>query len=304
MNWPTALDYQEAIQTPRSCFRDSDLQNAQVELNQMGIPRPRSGTFATVYKMIGGRTNWAVRCFNREVADQRERYAAISEQLTQLKLPYTVDFSYLDQGIRVAGRWLPLVKMEWVNGEPLATFVQRNLRSSATLIQFSQNWVRMLSALRAAGIAHGDLQDGNVLVAGNQIKLVDYDGMYVPKLWGKLSNETGQPNYQHPLRNAADFGPYIDNFSGWVILISLLALSRNPSLWAKFDGGDQCLIFKKADLKDPENPPFSQKSKNRKSDSWLRFLKTFCWTLCPVYQMWIHRHLRNYVGPALWSRLP
>jgi len=252
MTWPTSSDYQEAVQNPGSCFADPELRSSQVELNQILLPRPRAGAFATVYKLVGFNKAWAVRCFNREVADQQKRYEAISEHLQRVRLPYTVDFSYLPEGVRVGKRWLPIVKMEWVNGVPLSTFIENNLRNPETLLRFAQDWVQMLNALRTAGIGHGDLQDGNVLVVGSQIKLVDYDGMYVPALAGSLSNETGQPNYQHPERSAQDFGPFIDNFSGWVIFASILAICRDPGLWTKFRGGDQCLLFHRADFERPE----------------------------------------------------
>src|SRR5882762_2108677 len=110
----------------------------------------------------------------------------------------------------------------------------------------------MLSALQKASIAHGDLQHGNILVVNSAPKLVDYDGMYVPALSGNVSNEVGQPNYQHPRRTPLDFGPYLDNFSSWVILLSLVALSVEPQLWDKFQGGiDDCLLFRKRDFEEP-----------------------------------------------------
>ncbi|QLQ08322.1 MAG: hypothetical protein HZY76_21580 [Anaerolineae bacterium] len=52
--------------------------------------------------------------------------------------------------------------------------------------------------LQTHGIAHGDLQHGNVLVAADELRLIDYDGMYVPPLSGRESHEIGHRNYQHP----------------------------------------------------------------------------------------------------------
>ena len=43
--------------------------------------------------------------------------------------PAFVEFEYLEQGILVAGDWYPLVKMEWVNGEPMNKFVESNLNT-------------------------------------------------------------------------------------------------------------------------------------------------------------------------------
>jgi hypothetical protein len=187
--------------------------------------------------------------------DQQERYAAINTYLHLVSLPYVVEFTFLGRGILVQGHWYPIVKMEWAEGEPLNNWVARNVQNAPALIAFSKSFVLMLSALQQAHIAHGDLQHGNILVVNSAPKLVDYDGMYVPALSGKLSNELGQQNYQHPHRTALDFGPSLDNFSGWVILLSLIALSVDPKLWRIFKGGDDCLLFRKRDFEEPHNSP-------------------------------------------------
>ena len=112
--------------------------------------------------------------------------------------------------------------------------------------------MKILAALRQAGIAHGDLQHGNILVnQQGKIKLIDYDGMYVPALAGFASNEKGHSNYQHPARNGRDFGPYLDGFPGWVILVTLSALTAQPALWNLLTGGDECLLFRENDFRNP-----------------------------------------------------
>ncbi|HZI38042.1 MAG TPA: hypothetical protein VFF24_07030, partial [Acidimicrobiia bacterium] len=106
--------------------------------------------------------------------------------------------------------------------------------------------------LRGAGIAHGDLQHGNILVApGGDLRLVDYDGMWVPELDGLPGNELGHRNYAHPRRTRDDFGPAMDAFPSWVVYASLAALSIDPLLWGRLDGGDECLLFRAADFADP-----------------------------------------------------
>ena len=55
-------------------------------------------------------------------------------------------------------------------------------------------------------MAHADLQHGNVLLVPARangslsLKLIDYDGMWVPALANKKSGEVGHPAYQHPQR--------------------------------------------------------------------------------------------------------
>ena len=129
MAWPNPDDYYEAVQNPQTCFADPDLRTGQVFSNAQGLPLPWSGNFADVYRVDCARSQrtWAVKCFTREVVGLARRYAVIADWLKQVKLPFTVDFQYLEQGIRVHGRSYPVLKMDWVKGQTLNDFVREQL---------------------------------------------------------------------------------------------------------------------------------------------------------------------------------
>jgi hypothetical protein len=251
MSWPTPQDYNEAIQNPKVCFGDEELRQGTPELTPLGLPKPISGAFASVYQMNCGSRRWAVRCFLREVSDHQARYQAISAHLLAARLPSTVGFEFLNRGIRIRGEWYPILKMEWIDGEPLNVYIERQLNNPAALEALTKRWLETLAALRRHEIAHGDLQHGNVLVTQGQIKLIDYDGMYVPALAGLASHEEGHRNYQHPARNSMEFGPGLDAFSGWVVLLSLVAVAIDPRLWQRLNGGDECLLLRSDDFEKP-----------------------------------------------------
>ncbi len=252
--WPTPQDYREAIQNPRICFKDPDLQAGLPELDKLGLPRPISGSFASVYKMKCGDREWAVRCFTNNVKDQKIRYDAISLHLRSNPLPYLVPFEYLSEGININGQWFPIVKMQWVEGESLLDYMGRNLHRADLLQELSDKWILMTRELCSANIGHGDLQHGNILINNNEIILIDYDGMYVPALSGMPSNELGHRNYQHPERNEGHFGPYIDHFSAWVVWISIAAVRSDPSLWHSLEAGEaeESLLFRRNDFVSPD----------------------------------------------------
>ncbi|HWO88314.1 MAG TPA: hypothetical protein VNL98_04100 [Gemmatimonadales bacterium] len=252
MPWPSLSDYNEAVQNPRHNFSDPELQGGTVRTNPLGLPIPISGGFATVYQVQAGARIWAVRCFQREISDQQQRYVAISRHLAAARLPYTVGFTYLPQGIRVRGEWYPVLKMEWVSGDPLNAYVEKNLRNPGVLLKLANQFLAMVTMLQQAHVAHGDLQRGNILVSNGNLKLIDYDGMYVPALAGFRSHETGHRNYQHPKRDASHFGIYLDNFSSWVIYLSIVALSIDPCLWQKAKAGEEKLLFCKDDFEKPQ----------------------------------------------------
>ncbi len=253
MPWPTPQDYNEAIQNPKLSFDDPELKAGQPEHNALGLPRPITGGFASVYRMHCGQRDWAVRCFLREFTDQQQRYTLISQHLATVKLPYVVGFEFLSKGIRVRNQWYPILKMEWVQGELLHEYIKKRLSDSTAIRQLAERWHAMMKALREAGIGHGDLQHGNVLVTNGDLRLIDYDGMFVPALAGQRSHEIGHRNYQHPSRTELDFGIYLDHFAAWAIYTSLVVLSIDHRLWRQVDAGDEFILLRKEDFVEPDS---------------------------------------------------
>lgn len=271
MAWPSPQDYSEAVQNPILTFSDGELKRGQIEVNNLGLLKPCSGAFAVVFKIKILPQAWAIKCFTSEILDQQRRYEAISIYLSKVALPYTVPFTYMQNGIMIYGHKYPLLKMEWVHGESLNSFVARSINYPDTLLSLAKVWVSMMADLKAVNIAHGDLQHGNIVVVGDQLKLIDYDGMFVPSLAGKQSNEIGHRNYQLPSRSQWDYGPYLDNFSAWVIYVSLVALAVHPELWNSHQGGDECLIFRKEDFTNPAASAILRDLNSSPNDE-LRFL--------------------------------
>ena len=73
---------------------------------------------------------------------------------------------------------------------------------------------------------------------------------WIPQLAGQAPpTEYGHANYQHPARR--DWGRWLDTFSALVIYLSLVALSKDPSLWLALYNSKN-LLFAKADF----FPPF------------------------------------------------
>lgn len=259
MVWPSRQDYREALQACDVAFSDSELKNAAAVCDNLGLPRALSGQNATVFQLRNGGRTWAVKCFAHEFADQQRRYAAVSAHLQKVRLPYTVGFQFLEQGVNVRGAWYPILKMEWVEGEPLKGFIERNLRDPVALRKLAVRFLEMVTHLQAAGIGHGDLQHGNVMVCGQGLRLVDYDGMFVPALAGSPSLELGHPNYQHPDRSAGHFNGALDSFSAWVIFLSLYGASVMPDLWDATGRMEECLLFRRKDFEAPYASPVLQR---------------------------------------------
>jgi tRNA A-37 threonylcarbamoyl transferase component Bud32 len=252
MSWPTPQDYNEAMQAPWLNLKDNALQSGKPALDFLGLPRPMTGAFASVYKLEFAGRSYAIKLFLRNIPDQQARYIELSRAINSKELTNTVGFQYQPEGISVKGKNFPLLRMDWAEGDNLDLYIEDHLAEPGSLAVLLYHFRQMINNLRNSGVAHGDLQHGNILVNNGDLKLVDYDGMYVAKLKGMRSNELGHPNFQHPGRTGMHFGPYLDHFSSWAIQTSLLSVSVDPSLWGKLSGGDDCLLFRRSDFEKPD----------------------------------------------------
>jgi hypothetical protein len=252
---PNATDYREAFQYPALSFVDPFLKRGRAESDGLGLPRAASGNFASVFYFTSpGGHRYAVRCFRKYVDDRQRRYSAISDALSDVRSSWKVAFKYLPSGVIVDGRTHPIICMERVAGVGLDRYLKEHLADRAAIRATADGFLRLADDLRSKGIAHGDLQHGNILVTPAGLRLVDYDGVYVPALAGSQAIEFGHRNFQHPERKVRPdfFGPSLDSFSVWVIYLSLMAVAAEPSLWSSLRGGDECLILREEDFKRPD----------------------------------------------------
>ena len=263
MAWPNIRDFSNALLNPDACFNDPELAEGQVELHpKMRTPVVWPGNFASVYKITAAdRQNFAVRCFTREVRDHQSRYNRLSQYLQTANPPGFVEFNYQPKGIRVGADWYPIVKMEWVNGQTLDKFVENNLPNPSALKRISDQWREIAGELQRLPAAHNDLQHGNIIIQPDKsIRLVDYDGIFLPQFQGNDSPEIGHSNFQHPQRSSRDYAAHIDNFPALVIYLSLLAVAADPGLWKHYN--DDNLIFTKNDFAQPQNSSLFQTLKS------------------------------------------
>ena len=260
MACPQSYEYNEAIQNLAATAGDEELRHGEPALDALGVPSPCSGGFADVYKVHCPQTGktWAVKCFTREVRGRADRYRQIAEHLAKANLPFMVAFQYLQRGLRIRGQWQPVVKMRWVEGLALHRFVAEHLDRPQNLKLLLELWSRLATRLRDSGTAHANLQHGNVLLvpaAGGALKLrlIDYDGMWVPALSGQGSAELGHLCYQHPQRlREGVFNADVDRFSHLAIYTAIrCAMAGRGGLWQRFHNGEN-LLFTQEDYRQPE----------------------------------------------------
>jgi hypothetical protein len=261
--WPGQSDYARAMQNLGFSISPdySALKSSRVVPNPYirlpGNVAYSSGNYGIIFRLENNGTDLAVKCFTRSKPDLNARYSAISKALSPLSgrgLAF-VNFQYLPKAIRTfrnPSMYFPVLRMDWVEGKNLNTFISEQLHNRDSLGALASTFIDKMVQIRRAGIAHGDISGDNIVIGpSGTFTLVDYDGMYVPEFAGTRSPELGHDNFQHPRRTQNDYSERLDNFSILVTYLSLLSLAENPSLWTRYNKGDQdCLIFRKTDFVD------------------------------------------------------
>lgn len=249
--WPSAAEYDQAILNRDQTVYDSDIKQGGLFRDASG-PIHLGGGMVCAYRV----SNWVVRCLTGSPpADLAERYHAITEHLRMRtethpeEMDWVVPCTCLEPGIRVAGQDWPLIKVDLVtDGLPLGAFVSEHRDDHDLMNLLAGKWLDLMGRLKLAEIAHGDLDLTNVLVCGEppeiRLRLIDYDGMYVPALAGRVLTEDGHEHFQPVDRTVRRFNGELDRFSALVIYLSLLALARDPTLWdeCQADEGGKLLL--------------------------------------------------------------
>jgi serine/threonine protein kinase len=280
MIYPTLSKYSSAVSNPKTAFTkqdgtalDSELSLGKPVIYQTGMgamPLYFPGGYACVFKYENNLQNkfWAVRCFLQANPSVASHYAKVSQRLKTIPCKqYFIDFQFQEEGIRIVdnNQIYPIVKMEWAEGDDLRTFITNNLGNKNKLSELADIWVTLSRDLKKAGIAHGDIQHGNILIEDAstlKLKLVDYDSLYFTSDGNAINNEIhGYPEYQHPLRSSlAKQCLQMDFFPQLVVYLSLKALIADSKIWQKYklSNADRRLLFEPADFADPDNSKICQ----------------------------------------------
>jgi hypothetical protein len=261
MNYPTIGEYNQLIQKyGGNAFRSlREISFIPSRTSPIKIYLFGSGAFAAVFKGYLNGINYAIRCFLTAEDEKSIRYKVICEYLKGIRSSWKTECEFIENEIRINSNSYPVLKMEWLTGLLINQFVSNHLSDNHVLTELQKKLVHLSSELEKFSIGHGDLQCGNIIITGNtsnfQVRLIDYDGMFVPAFANLMSMENGRSEFQHPQKTLHDFGPEMDRFSIWVMITALEALKFDKALWREtMQGGFNTLdnfLFVNQDFLNP-----------------------------------------------------
>jgi len=289
MNYPTIGEYNQLIQKKGgSAFRSlNGINLIPSRTSPIKVYLFGSGAFAAVFKgSLNGRT-YAIRCFLSAEDETINRYKTICSYLKNVRSSWKTECEFIENEISLNGNLYPILKMEWMNGLLINQFVSNHLSENRVLAELQAKLVSVSEDLERNKIGHGDIQCGNIIISGTsddfKVKLIDYDGMYVPDLAYKKSIEKGRSEFQHPKRTLNNFSPEMDRFSFWVMITALEALKHDKTLWREvMQGGFNTLdnfLFTIQDFLNPNQSALFNRLYKLNSTSLNFYLETLKW-LC------------------------
>lgn len=250
--WPSASSYVLAIQDP-SARGPAPLDGLALRHGVLGLPAAVAGQHAVVFAFEEPTGPVAVKCFTSAPGDAaRHRYRLLGDHVRAAGATPIAPVTWHDRGVLVEGRWWPVVTMPWLPGSTLDVAVAARRHDPEALRRVALGILRLTHELSRHRVAHGDLQHANLLVDDDdEVRAVDYDGVWLPGAEALPPAERGHRAYQHPQRlRDGGWGPWIDTTPALVLHLSVVALAADPSLWGRFHDGEN-LIVRPADLLDP-----------------------------------------------------
>ena len=202
-----------------------------------------------------------------------QRYSDLHDYFEKNKIftecPYFIRFEYIPNAIHIKFRInrnveekpFDIIEMDWVEGDVLQEFI-KNTDDKKRIKILADKFLDMVMELESLGIAHGDLHPKNIMVHNDQLRLVDYDCIFIKDFQGQDEPEDGDPDCQHPKRKNFVYDQKIDRFSALVIYLALVAISEDIQL--KEVRGDE-FIFKKNDFLKPKESEIFKKLDNMNS---------------------------------------
>ena len=143
------------------------------------------------------------------------------------------------------GVWIDVVADEWIEGATLGETIRTAACNGDTelLAGLAARFDALVCGMLGRDWAHGDLKPDNIIVTPDgELRLIDFDAVYIPSLRRSRSREVGTAAWQHPSRTYADYDRHLDDYPAAMISTLLHALAVEPEIYGRFADADDMVL--------------------------------------------------------------
>lgn len=139
------------------------------------------------------------------------------------------------------GVWIDVVVDDWIEGRTLSEVIDEAARTAdrPRLAALAGRFDDLARRMLARDWAHGDLKPDNIIVTPEgELRLIDFDAVYLPELRRRRTCELGTAAWQHPSRGLEDYDRHLDDYPIALISTLLNALAVDPSILSRYADAD------------------------------------------------------------------
>lgn len=227
----TIAQYLESVLNAHGLTRT--LGEIDVCRNADGQPLYYTGNSSIVFRLHSEKGDRMLKCYTRPHRNLEKIYGA--------RLRPSELFLYTSSS---EGVWTDVVVDEWIEGESLSNVFHRAVadRDRTLLGKTAEAFDLLAARLLPAAWAHGDLKPDNLIWNGSELRMIDFDAVFLPEFHGQQSPELGTKAFQHPSRTRNDFNASLDDYPAALIATALHAAACDPSLAARYADTDGMLL--------------------------------------------------------------
>lgn len=135
-----------------------------------------------------------------------------------------------------------VVLCDWYEGVSLQRKIEEWCNKPIKMRALSQMFEEFALSLLNERWAHGDVKPDNIIFSNDGLHLIDFDAMYREGFTAEDCVEIGTQQYQHPLRDRANFGRDIDDYPIALIATALAAMAEDDTIGREISKMDYLLI--------------------------------------------------------------
>jgi eukaryotic-like serine/threonine-protein kinase len=214
---------------PLTALRDAD--PSRIGKYQL-LARLGAGGMGVVYlgttRASTGTANVAIKVLRPELADDPEFRARFRREVTALSRVRGICTVRVIEADLDGDR--PYLVTEYVAGPTLAEWVTQHGPLSGDMLNgLAAGLAEALAAIHAAGVVHRDLKPGNVLLAADGPKVIDFGIAHTLDATSvtRTGMSVGSPGYMAPEQVKGKSGPAADIFA-WALTIGYAASGQPP----------------------------------------------------------------------------
>ena len=215
--------------------------------------------------------------------------------------------SYLENAITIKDQQHDVLLMDWIGRQNVKEYIIANIDQKEVLDALAEKILCLHRDLNNAGIAHGHLHTGNIYIdANNELKLIDYDSIYIKGLTEEQEVLQNYPDYSHPYFSTHQkINAGADYFSALLLYLGTKAIAYNTVLWGRYKVGFQeNFLFTAADFLDLKNSSvykYLRKTGSAEIAELLEILLLYCEEKDPDNLQPFYTYLKNDLQPVVNS---